>query len=330
MEHQIEIYKSKTDNVEIQVQFEKETVWLNQYQLADLFDTDRTSVLKHIQNIYATNELDEVATCAKFAQVRIEGNREVKRNVLYYNLDIIISVGYKVNSIKGTQFRQWATQRLKEYLVKGYALNEKRLKELHYKYSDLQKAIKLAANAGNIENLTTTEAKGILGVIEQYAYALETLDKYDHQKLSTESDISETEIQKLSYEDAMYQINVWRDYQKAGSLFGNEKDQSFKSSLDTIYQTFDNSDLYPSLEEKAAHLLYFIVKNHSFSDGNKRIAAGLFIYFLDMNQKLYNELGNKRIGDNALVAITIMIAESKSEEKDMMIKLVVNLINNKN
>jgi prophage maintenance system killer protein len=232
--------------------------------------------------------------------------------------------------MRGTQFRQWATQRLKEYLVEGYVLNEKRLKELHYKYSDLQKAIKLAANAGNIENLTTTEAKGILGVIEQYAYALETLDKYDHQKLSTESDISETEIQKLSYEDAMHQINVWRDYQKAGSLFGNEKDQSFKSSLDTIYQTFDNSDLYPSLEEKAAHLLYFIVKNHSFSDGNKRIAAGLFIYFLDMNQKLYNELGNKRIGDNALVAITIMIAESKSEEKDMMIKLVVNLINNKN
>ena len=330
MEHQIEIYKSNKDNIEIQVQFDNETVWLNQYQLADLFNTDRTSILKHIQNIYATNELNKVATCAKFAQVRKEGNREVKRNVLYYNLDIIISVGYHVNSKQGTQFRQWATQRLKEYLVKGYVLNEKRLKELHYKYSDLQKAIKLAANAGNIENLTTTEAKGILGVIEQYAYALETLDKYDHQKLSIESEDSKIEIQKLNYEDAIHQIKVWRDIQKAGSLFGNEKDQSFKSSLDTIYQTFDNADLYPSLEEKAAHLLYFIVKNHSFSDGNKRIAAGLFIYFLDMNLRLYNELGNKRIGDNALVAITIMIAESKSEEKDMMIKLVVNLINNKN
>lgn len=330
MEHQIEIYKSDKDNVEIQVQFEKETVWLNQYQLADLFDTDRTSVLKHIQNIYLTNELKEIATCAKFAQVRKEGNREVKRNVLYYNLDIIISVGYKVNSIKGTQFRQWATQRLKDYLVQGYALNEKRLKELHYKYSDLQQAIKLAANAGNIESLSSTEAKGILGVIEQYAYALETLDKYDHQKLTIDSNPLETEIQKLSYEEAIHQITIWRDYQKAGKLFGNEKDQSFKSSLDTIYQTFDTSDLYPSLEEKAANLLYFVVKNHSFSDGNKRIAAGLFIYFLDMNQKLYNELRNKRIGDNALVAITIMIAESKSEEKDMMIKLVVNLINNNN
>jgi hypothetical protein len=186
MEHQIEIYKSNKDNIEIQVQFVNETVWLNQYQLADLFDIDRTSILKHIQNIYATHELNEVATCAKFAQVRKEGNREVKRNVLYYNLDIIISVGYRVNSKQGTQFRQWATQRLKEYLVKGYVLNEKRLKELHYKYSDLQQAIKLAANTGNIENLTTTEAKGILGVIEQYAYALETLDKYDHQKLTNE------------------------------------------------------------------------------------------------------------------------------------------------
>jgi prophage maintenance system killer protein len=330
MENHIEIYKSNKDNVEIQVQFEKETVWLNQYQLADLFDTDRTSVLKHIQNIYATNELDEVATCAKFAQVRKEGNREVKRNVLYYNLDIIISVGYKVNSIKGTQFRQWATQRLKDYLVKGYVLNEKRLKELHYKYSDLQQAIKLAANAGNVDSLSSTEATGILKVIEQYAYALETLDKYDHQKLTIDIDTSETEIQKLSYEEAIHQINIWRDYQKAGKLFGNEKDQSFKSSLETIYQTFDVIDLYPSLEEKAANLLYFVVKNHSFSDGNKRIAAGLFIYFLDMNQKLYNDLGNKRIGDNALVAITIMIAESKSEEKDIMVKLVVNLINSNN
>jgi prophage maintenance system killer protein len=330
MENHIEIYKSNKDNVEIQVQFEKETVWLNQYQLADLFDTDRTSVLKHIQNIYATNELDEVATCAKFAQVRKEGNREVKRNVLYYNLDIIISVGYKVNSIKGTQFRQWATQRLKDYLVKGYALNKKRLKELHYKYSDLQQAIKLAANAGNVDSLSSTEATGILKVIEQYAYALETLDKYDHQKLTIDIDTSETEIQKLSYEEAIHQINIWRDYQKAGKLFGNEKDQSFKSSLETIYQTFDVIDLYPSLEEKAANLLYFVVKNHSFSDGNKRIAAGLFIYFLDMNQKLYNDLGNKRIGDNALVAITIMIAESKSEEKDIMVKLVVNLINSNN
>jgi prophage maintenance system killer protein len=330
MEHQIEIYKSNKDTVEIQVQFERDTVWLSQKQMAQIFNKDSDTIGLHLKNIFLEEELDENATTENLSVVQIEGNRKVKRNIKFYNLDAIISVGYRVNSKQGTQFRQWATQRLKEYLVKGYVFNEKRLKELNYKYSDLQKAIKLAANAGNIESLTSTEAKGILGVIEQYAYALETLDKYDHQKLTIDSDTSETKIQKLSYEDAMYQINVWRDYQKTGSLFGNEKDQSFKSSLDTIYQTFDNSDLYPSLEEKAANLLYFIVKNHSFSDGNKRIAAGLFIYFLDMNQKLYNELGNKRIGDNALVAITIMIAESKSEEKDMMIKLVVNLINNNN
>lgn len=325
------LYNNEENQVQLQVKFDNETVWLNQYQLADLFATDRTSILKHIKNIYTTGELDEDATCAKFAQVKKEGNREVKREVLHYNLDTIISVGYRVNSIRGTQFRKWATQRLKDYLVNGYALNEKRLKELNYKYTDLQKAIKLAANAGNIENLTSTEAKGILGVIEQYAYALETLDKYDHQNLTIDEGISEQkEVQKLHYDYAIEQINIWRNYQNAGDLFGNEKDQSFKSSLETIYQTFDSVDLYPTIEEKAANLLYFIVKNHSFSDGNKRIAAGLFVYFLDINNILLNDSGNKRIGDNALVAITIMIAESKSEEKDIMVKLVVNLINNKN
>jgi len=214
--------------------------------------------------------------------------------------------------------------------VKGFVLNEKRLLELNYKYTEIQNAIKLASKAGNVESLTSTEAKGILKVIETYAYALETLDKYDHQKLTIDSAESVQKLQKLSYKEAIKQIKIWREFQKAGSLFGNEKDESFKSSLETIYQTFDGIDLYPSLEEKAANLLYFIVKNHSFSDGNKRIAAGLFIYFLDLNYKLYNDLGNKRIGDNALVAITIMIAESKADEKDMMIKLVVNLINNNN
>jgi prophage maintenance system killer protein len=324
MEQQIEIYKSVDNAIELQVSLDKDTVWLTQEQLVLLFQRDQSVISRHIRNVFNENELDEKSNMQKMHIANSD------KPVSYYNLDVIISVGYRVKSKQGTQFRQWATQRLKDYLVKGYALNEKRLKELHYKYSDLQQAIKLAANAGNLENLTSTEAKGILGVIEQYAYALETLDKYDHQKLTIDSNPLETEIQKLSYEEAIHQINVWRDYQKAGKLFGNEKDQSFKSSLKTIYQTFDGIDLYPSIEEKAANLLYFVVKNHSFSDGNKRIAAGLFIYFLDMNQKLYNEQGNKRIGDNALVAITIMIAESKSEEKDMMIKLVVNLINNNN
>lgn len=327
MKNQIEIFKTKDNLAEVKVRFENETVWLDAHTIASLFTVNRPAIVKHIQNIYKSEELQEISTCSILEQVAADGKL---RKMKLYNLDVILSVGYRVNSRSATQFRQWATQRLKDYLVKGYALNEKRLKELNYKYSDLQQAIKLAANAGNIESLSSTEATGILKVIEQYAYALETLDKYDHQKLTIDDEASQTEIQKLSYNEAIKQISIWRDFQKAGTLFGNEKDASFKSSLETIYQTFDSIDLYPSLEEKAANLLYFVVKNHSFSDGNKRIAAGLFIYFLDMNHKLYNEFGNKRIGDNALVAITIMIAESKSDEKDMMIKLVVNLINNNN
>lgn len=330
MESHIEIYKSDSSQIDIVVQFDKDTVWLSQKQIAQIFNKDSDTIGLHLKNIFSEEELDEKATTENLSVVQIEGNRKVKRNIKYYNLDAIISVGYRVNSKQGTQFRQWATQRLKDYLVKGYALNEKRLLELNYKYTEIQHTIQLASKAGNIENLTSKEAKGILKVIETYAYALETLDKYDHQKLTIDTTENDQQIEKLSYGEAIQQINIWRDFQNAGKLFGNEKDDSFKSSLETIYQTFDGVDLYPSLEEKAANLLYFIVKNHSFSDGNKRIAAGFFIYFLDINHQLYNDLGNKRIGDNALVAITIMIAESKADEKDMMIKLVVNLINNNN
>jgi prophage maintenance system killer protein len=327
MKHQIEIYKSAENAIEIQVSLDNDTVWLNRNQLAMLFDRDIKTIGKHINNVFLEGELLKESVVAKFATTAIDGKTY---QVDHYNLDVIISVGYRVKSKQGTQFRQWATQRLKDYLVQGYAINKKRLQEATGKFQDLKNAVKLAAKAGNIETLTTVEAKGILGVIEQYAYALETLDKYDHQSLAIESSFEEAEIQKLTYENAIQQIRIWRDFHKAGNLFGNEKDQSFNSSLETIYQTFDQIDLYPTFEEKAANLLYFIVKNHSFSDGNKRIAAGLFVYFMDMNNKLLNEEGNKRIGDNALVAITIMIAESKSDEKDMIVKLVVNLINNNN
>lgn len=331
---EIEIYKSAENHIELKVNFDNDTVWLTQAQMALLFGKARTTITEHIQNTFKEGELEEKVVCRDFRHTTQHGaitGKTQEKTTKYYNLDVIISVGYRVKSKQGTQFRQWATQRLKDYLVNGYALNEKRLKELNYKYADLQQAIKLAANAGNIETLTSTEAKGILGVIEQYAYALETLDKYDHQNLTIDESTSEQkEVQQLHYDYAIEQIKIWRNYQNAGDLFGNEKDQSFKSSLETIYQTFDSVDLYPTIEEKAANLLYFIVKNHSFSDGNKRIAAGLFVYFLDINNILLNESGNKRIGDNALVAITIMIAESRSEEKDIMVKLVVNLINSKN
>ena len=324
---EIVIYSSPENFTQIEVTFESETVWLSLNQISELFDRDKSVISRHLKNIFGSEELDRISVVAKNATTAIDGKTY---EVDYYNLDAIISVGYRVNSKQGTQFRQWATQRLKDYLVQGYAINEKRLQEATDKFQDLKNAVKLAAKAGNAEALTSAEAKGILGVIEQYAYALETLDKYDHQKLTIETAFEETEIQKLTYENAIEQIRIWRNFQKAGNLFGNEKDQSFKSSLETIYQTFDKIDLYPTIEEKAAHLLYFVVKNHSFSDGNKRIAAGLFIYFLSLNNKLMNNLGAKRIGDNALVAITIMIAESKSEEKDIMVKLVVNLINNNN
>jgi prophage maintenance system killer protein len=325
--NEIEIYTSLENNIELQVSFDNETVWLNRDQIAKLFARDIKTIGKHVNNVFKEEELDKKSVVAKFATTAKDGKTY---QVDYYNLDVIISVGYRVKSKQGTQFRQLATQRLKDYLVKGYALNEKRLEELDYKYSEIQQALKLATKAANIENLSSNEAKGILKVLEQYAYALETLDKYDHQKLSIDDLEPTKEVHKLSYQDAIEQINFWRDYQNAGTLFGNEKDQSFKSSLETIYQTFDSVDLYPTIEEKAANLLYFVTKNHSFSDGNKRIAAGLFVYFLDINDKLLHKNGNKKIADNALVAITIMIAESKSEEKDMMTKLVVNLINDKN
>ncbi|WP_339658875.1 virulence protein RhuM/Fic/DOC family protein [Flavobacterium frigidarium] len=324
------IYTSKGNHTQIEVQFEDETVWLNQKQIAEVFGTEVPAINKHIKNILKESELSPEATISKMEIVQMEGSRKVTRKVDFYNLDMIISVGYRVNSAKATKFRIWATQRLKDYLVKGYALNEKRLKELNYKYTEIQQALKLATKAVSIDNLSSNEAKGILKVLEQYAYALDTLDKYDHQKLSIDENNIATEIKHLTYDEAIKEIRIWRDFQQAGNLFGNEKDQSFKSSLETIYQTFDSVDLYPTIEEKAANLLYFVVKNHSFSDGNKRIAAGLFIYFLDLNNKLVNHEGNKKIADNALVAITIMIAESRSEEKDMMTKLVVNLINDKN
>lgn len=240
------IYKAANNQAKVDIVFDNNTLWLNQKQIAEVFGTEVPAINKHIKNILKESELQLEATISKMETVRIEGARKVTRKLDFYNLDMIISVGYRVNSVKATQFRIWATQRLKDYLVQGYAINEKRLQEATDKFQDLKNAVKLAAKAGNAEALTSVEAKGILGVIEQYAYALETLDKYDHQKLTIETAFEATEIQKLTYENAIEQIRIWRDFQKAGNLFGNEKDQSFKSSLETIYQTFDKTDLYPT------------------------------------------------------------------------------------
>jgi prophage maintenance system killer protein len=326
---EIQIFKAKDGKTEIQVKLENETVWLNQYQLESLFETDRTSINRHIRNVYKSKELDENSTCAKIAQVQDEGGRTIKRNIKYYNLDVIIAVGYRVNSIRGTEFRMWANRILKEYLIKGYSMNEKLLKKQNEKLTDLKESIKFLGKITDFKELSNKESTGLLKVIADYAYALEILDQYDYQKLKID-ETSKSEAYKISYQEAIKLINEVKQKYRHHELFGREKDESFKSSISTIFQTYKGIDLYPSIEEKAANLLYFITKNHSFTDGNKRIAAMIFLYFLERNDLLYDTEGRKRIADNALVALTLMIAVSNIEEKEMIVKVIVNLINKKN
>ena len=318
-------YTTEEGAVAIEVNLRDETVWLSQKQMGMLFDRDYKTISKHIRNIFREGELEENSVVAKFATTAADGKTY---QVDYYNLDVIISIGCRVKSRRGANFRIWATRILRNHLLENARRNAAG-KPYQEKYRELVRTLDIAAATASTKYLSATESRGILKVLQDYAYALETLDKYDHQQLTIEAK-AEREVQKLEYEEAIRLIEEWRELQGAGRLFGHEKDDSFRSSLANIYQTFDGKELYPSIEEKAAHLLYFIVKNHSFTDGNKRIAAGLFVYFMDINGALFRIDGSKRIGDNALVAITIMIAESRPEEKDIMIKLVVNLINDKN
>ena len=322
----IVIYQTKDGKTSIDVKLENETVWLNQAQMAELFQTDRTSIVKHVNNIYKSEELEKDSTCAKIAQVQMEGNRTIKRHIIYYNLDMIISVGYRVNSMRGTQFRIWANKVLKDYLIKGYAINQQ-VKAAQLE--DLKSTVRLLSNVIEHKQLTLDEANGLLRVITDYTYGLDTLDKYDYQQLEVDS-TTPTEEFRATYEEAMEAIHLLQEKFGSSDLFGNEKDQSFKSSVNTIYQTFGGEELYPSVEEKAAMLFYLVVKNHSFSDGNKRIAAFLFLWFLEKNGILYKSDGSKLIGNNTLVALTLMIAESRTEEKDVMVKVVINLINKNN
>ena len=320
---EIVIYQTKDGKTSIDVKLGNETVWLNQAQMAELFQTDRTSIVKHVNNIYKSEELEKDSTCAKIAQVQMEGNRTIKRHIIYYNLDMIISVGYRVNSMRGTQFRIWANKILKDYLIKGYAINQQ-VKAAQLE--DLKSTVRLLSNVIEHKQLTLDEANGLLRVITDYTYGLDTLDKYDYQQLEVDS-TTPTEEFRATYEEAMEAIHLLQEKFGSSDLFGNEKDQSFKSSINTIYQTFGGEELYPSIEEKAAMLFYLVVKNHSFSDGNKRIAAFLFLWFLEKNGILYKSDGSKLIGNNTLVALTLMIAESRTEEKDVMVKVVINLIN---
>ena len=325
--NQIIIYQTDDDQTQIDVRLENETVWLTQAQMAELFQTDRTSIVRHINKIYADDELDRDSTCAKIAQVQKEGQRTVRRSIPYFNLDMIISVGYRVNSKRGVKFRQWANCVLKQYLIKGYAINE-RLR--HEQISELRQLVQVVSRTlQHREQENTIETQDLLDVVVDYTYALDTLDNYDYERLTIDQTTKVASFH-ATYENAMEQIQRLRDKFGASVLFGNEKDDSFKSSIGQIYQTFGGEELYPSVEEKAAILLYLVTKNHSFSDGNKRIAATLFLWFLNNNKILYNSDGSKRIADSTLVALTLMIAESKTEEKDVMVKVVVNLINQRN
>ncbi len=324
-----EIYQFDDGNTEISVQLEKETVWLNLNQMVDLFERDKSVISRHIANIYKEQELFREATVAKYATVQFEGGREVERKIEFFNLDVIISVGYRIKSKRGTQFRIWANKILKEHLVKGYTINEKRLAQKTEQLKELQESVKILGKVLNHKTLTNDESTGLLKIISDYAYALDILDQYDYQNLEIK-DTSGKETYQLTYNEAIKQIKTAKKAYGNSELFGREKDESFKSSISTIYQTFQGVDLYPSIEEKAANLLYFVTKNHSFTDGNKRIAAFLFLYFLERNGILLDEIGQKRIADNTLVALTLMIAVSKPEEKDTMVKVIVNLINKNN
>jgi len=326
-ENKIIIYQTEDGQTQIDVRLENETVWLTQAQMAELFETDRTSIVRHINNIYKVEELDRESTCAKIAQVQIEGKRTVKRNIPYFNLDMIISVGYRVNSKRGVKFRQWANRVLKEYLIKGYAVNDRIRKE---QIGELRQLVGMIGRTiQNKSLLSNDETNALFEVVTNYTYALDTLDNYDYERLTIDKTTKEEPFH-ATYENAMEAINGLREKFGGSVLFGNEKDDSFKSSIGQIYQTFGGEELYPSVEEKAAMLLYLVIKNHSFSDGNKRIAATLFLWFLNNNHILYRSDGSKRLADNTLVALTLMIAESKTEEKDVMVKVVVNLINQRN
>ncbi|MFV8324816.1 RhuM family protein [Flavobacterium sp. ZS1P14] len=328
--NEIEIYKTTDGETLIDVTFKEDTVWLSQKQMAELFGRNRVAITQHIGNIFKEEELDEQVVCKDFLHTTQHGaisGKTQKKKIKYYNLDVIISVGYRIKSKQGTQFRQWATQRLKDYLIKGYAINEKRLKEVENKFQELKQTVQLLENVVKAKEINGDEAQGLLKVLSDYTFALDILDQYDHQTLKIAATDTK-ELFKISYPEAMKAIKGLKTKFGGSNLFGNEKDDSFKSSLETIYQTFDGIDLYPSVQEKAAHLLYFVTKNHSFSDGNKRIAAFLFVWFLDRNGLLYHDAG-KIIDDNALVALTLMIAESKSDDKNMMVKVIINLINNK-
>ena len=326
--NEIIIYTTPDGKETFEVSLKEDTVWLSQRQMAELFEKNSDTIGLHIKNIFTSKELEQESTTEKYSVVQREGNRKVKRKIKFYNLDMIISVGYRVNSKRGTQFRIWATNVLKQHLIDGYTINEKRIREDRKKLKELQKTLKITERLLQNKTLDSKEVTGLLKVILDYQKALYLLDEYDYQKLEINK-VTTKEKFRINLQKVRRELEQIKNHYPTG-LFGLEKDQSFSGSIGAIYQSFDGKDLYPSIEEKAAHLLYFVVKNHSFVDGNKRIAASLFLWFLNENKILYHTDGSKRLADNALVALTLLIAESKAEEKETIIKVIVNLINQDN
>jgi len=321
---EIILYQTDDGRTNIDVKLENETVWLSSEQMASLFERDRTVIQRHIRNIYNEGELTRDTTSAKFAHMGKDGDQTYVTEL--FNLDVIISVGYRVKSKCGTQFRIWANSVLKEYLIQGYAVRNGLVQQ---RYNDLKALVDVMGRTmGYLDSPADDQIRSIFDVVQDYTYALDTLDSYDYQDLEIHS--TSKEYFHATYENAMEVINSLKAKFGGSDLFGREKDQSFHSSIGQIYQTWDGIELYTSVEEKAAMLLYLVVKNHSFVDGNKRIAATLFLWFMENNRILYARDGHKRIADNALVALTLMIAESKTDEMDIMVKVVVNLINRNN
>jgi len=319
MDSKIEIYKT-TNGAEVAVQLEKDTVWLNRQQLTVLFNRDVKTIGKHINNIFSEEELDPVSTVAKFATVQKEGERTVERDVEYYNLDVIISVGYRVKSLQGTKFRQWATARLKDYLVQGYTLNEKRLQQKQQEVEYLKTGLRIVSRA--IEHAADAQEQE---VFRQFARGLALLDDYDHEALDKKGHTLKETVYP-GFEDYMELIRLmYSDFKS--SVFAKPKDESFHSSINQIKQSFSGTDLYPSIEEKAANLLYLITKNHSFVDGNKRIAAACFLHFLQQNHALFNSNGEPIISNETLATLTLYIANSRPEEDDVVKRLIISVLN---
>ncbi len=327
---EIIIYEAEGGKSHLEVKLQNETLWLNLNQLSQLFERDKSVISRHLKNIFTEGELTQTATVAFFATVQTEGKRQIKREVEYYNLDAIISLGYRVNSRRGTQFRIWATQTLKDHLVKGYTVNEKRLKEQQEKFQELHQTVEFLKTTLGPKELSGSEAQGLLEIISNYTRSFVLLNQFDSNSLT--NDPSDKPLtHEINYEEALAAIEQLKKkliaQGEATELFGRQREEAFSGMLNSVVQTFSGEYLYPSIEEQAAHLLYFVIKNHPFADGNKRIGAFLFVWFLHLNQHLLRKQGELKINDNALVALALLVAQSDPAQKDLMIKLVINLIN---